>query len=105
MRHPSWTFSQVCREWRTAVQGHPRCWSHVVLSLDKLENSLRLSLLFAAVMDNAGKQGIFIWIDSPKAIPSNLMSGILHSCCLWREATLSLTLWDFKALSEMKHSF
>ncbi|KAF9017641.1 hypothetical protein BDZ89DRAFT_1140585 [Hymenopellis radicata] len=106
MRHPSWTFSHVCQKWREGIQGHALCWSHVILSLNKpVSNPVRLSLLLADVLRYAGNLKLSILIESPKLIPSNLMSGILPSCRRWRRASLFLTLCDFRALSEMKHSF
>lgn len=43
MRHPSWTLSHVCRQWRHAIQRCPPCWTNIVLSFDRPAQSIKLA--------------------------------------------------------------
>ncbi|KAF8996287.1 hypothetical protein BDZ89DRAFT_1084281 [Hymenopellis radicata] len=104
MRHPSWTLSHVCRQWRHAIQNYPPCWTNVVLSFDRPAQSIKLAILLMEVMKYVRSFPLSFSLHSRNRISPHCIPLILQTCSRWRHACLSLTVSDFLVLAEMKHA-
>ncbi|KAF8901789.1 hypothetical protein CPB85DRAFT_1323108 [Mucidula mucida] len=104
MRHPSWTLSHVCRQWRHAIQRCPPCWTNIVLSFDRPAQSIKLALLLTELMKHVRGFPLSVALHSLDAMSPHCIPLILQSCSRWRPACLSLLVADFFVLAEMKHA-
>ncbi|KAF9023152.1 hypothetical protein BDZ89DRAFT_1070149 [Hymenopellis radicata] len=104
MRHPSWTLSHVCRQWRHAIQNYPPCWTNVVLSFDRPAQSIKLALLLMEVMKHVRSFPLSFSLHSRNPISPHCIPLILQTCSRWRHACLSLIVSEFLVLAEMKHA-